>query len=183
MDVLSGKILVASPQLRDPNFAQTVVLLIQHESQGTFGLVLNRPGDKTVDEVWRMLEKDPCNCQEMVFVGGPVPGPLMALHTVESLADEQILPGLYVTAQADAFEKLFRQDQAEFRLYSGNSGWGAGQLEGELELGGWLTTSATVEDVFSDHETLWQQVTSRIGLKILAPNLRPEQIPKDPGLN
>jgi len=56
-------------------------------------------------------------------------------------------------------------------------------LEGELKLGGWLTSAATVDDVFSDHETLWRQVTSRIGLNILVPGLRPEQVPKDPGLN
>lgn len=175
--------MIASPQLRDPNFAQTVVLMIQHEEQGAFGIILNRPGDKTVDEVWQLLGKEPCDCQQTVYMGGPVPGPLIALHKIESLSDQEVLPGLYATAQATAFDELLNQPEDDFRIYSGHAGWGGEQLEGELKLGGWLTFEATVDDVFSDHENLWREVTSRIGLKILAPGLRPEQIPKDPGLN
>jgi len=183
MKPLTGKLLVASRQLHDPNFAQTVVLMIQQESQGAFGVILNRPGDKTIDEVWQLLGKESCDCQQTVYVGGPVPGPLIALHTVESLSDQQVFPGLYVTAQATAFDELLNQSEGDFRIFSGHAGWGDGQLEGELKLGGWLTFAATIDDVFSDHETLWRQVTSRIGLNILVPGLRPEQVPKDPGLN
>jgi len=183
MKTLTGKLLVASPQLQDPNFAQTVVLMIQHETQGAFGVILNRPGDKSVDEVWEMIGKESCDCQETVYVGGPVPGPLIALHNLQSLSDQQVLPGLYVTAQATAFDELVKQPIANFRLYSGHAGWAAGQLETELKLGGWLTVDAEIADVFSEYETLWRQVTSRIGLKILAPGLRPEHVPKDPGLN
>ena len=183
MKLLTGKLLVASPQLRDPNFAQTVVLMIQHETQGAFGVILNRPGDKTVDEVWQLIGKESCDCQQVVYVGGPVPGPLIALHTLESLSDQQVLPGLYATAQATAFDELLKQPEANFRIFSGHAGWAVGQLEAELKLGGWLTVAATIDDVFADYETLWRQVTSRIGLKILVPGLRPEHVPKDPGLN
>jgi putative transcriptional regulator len=183
MKVLTGKLLVASPQLRDPNFAQAVVLMIQHESQGAFGVILNRPGDKSVQEVWELIGKESCDCQDPVYVGGPVPGPLIALHTSESLSDQQVLPGLYATAQATAFDALLHEPAAMFRIYSGHAGWAGGQLEAELKLGGWLTLEATLDDVFSDPEPLWRQATSRIGLKILAPRLRPEQVPKDPGLN
>lgn len=183
MKSLAGKLLVASPQLQDPNFVQTVVLMIQHEQQGAFGLVLNRPGDKTVDEVWRLIEKEPPGCSNPVYVGGPVPGPLVALHTQQELSDQQVMPGLFITAQAAAFEELLAQPEHNFRIYSGHSGWGDGQLEGELKIGGWLTSEAKVDDVFTDHETLWKQVTSRIGIKIIAPGLRPDQIPDDPSLN
>lgn len=183
MKSLTGKLLVASPHLRDPNFAQTVVLMIQHESQGAFGVILNRPGDKTVEEVWQLLDKGYCDCQESVYVGGPVPGPLIALHTVESLSDQQVFPGLYATAQASAFEELISRPEGDFRIFSGHAGWGNGQLESELNLSGWLTSPALIDDVFADHETLWRQVTSRIGLNILVPGMSPEQVPKDPGMN
>lgn len=183
MKSLAGKLLVASPQLQDPNFAQTVVLMIQHEEQGAFGVVLNRPGDKTVDEVWELVGKEPCGCEKLVHVGGPVPGPLIALHTEEDLSDQQVLPGLYVTAQASAFDELLQQPEESFRIYSGHAGWGAGQLEGELQISGWLSSDASPSDVFSDHENLWRQVTSRIGISILAPGLREDQIPNDPNLN
>ena len=112
-----------------------------------------------------------------------MPGPLIALHTEEELSDQQVLPGLYVTAQASAFDELLQLPDESFRIYSGHSGWGEGQLEGELKISGWLTCEASVDDVFSDHETLWRQVTSRIGISILAPKLREDQIPPDPNLN
>lgn len=183
MKSLSGKLLVASSQLEDPNFAQTVVLMIQHEEQGAFGVILNRPGDKTVDEVWEIVGKEPCGCEKRVHVGGPVPGPLIALHTKQELSDQQVLPGLYVTAQAAAFDELVELPEEDFRIYSGHAGWAAGQLEDELKISGWLTSDASLKDVFSEHETLWQEVTSRIGLRILAPGLRKDQIPEDPTLN
>lgn len=183
MKSLTGKFLVASPQLGDPNFSQTVVLMIQHESQGALGLVLNRPSEKTVREVWEMIDKPPCESEQLVHIGGPVPGPLLALHTLRSCADQEVLPGLYVTAQENAFEELVNQSEEKYRLYSGHAGWAAGQLDGELKASGWLTTSATVDDVFSDYETLWKRMTSRIGIGILAPGVRPDQVPKDPGLN
>lgn len=183
MKSLAGKLLVASPQLQDPNFVQTVVLMIQHEEQGAFGVILNRPGDKSVDEVWEIVGKEPCGCESKVYIGGPVPGPLIALHTEEELSDQQVLPGLYVTAQASAFDELLQLPNESFRIYSGHSGWAAGQLESELKISGWLTSDASVEDAFSNHETLWRQVTSRIGISILAPRLREDQIPPDPYLN
>jgi putative transcriptional regulator len=183
MKCLAGKLLVASPQLEDPNFFQTVVLMVQHESQGAFGVVLNRPSEKSLNEVWEMIGKNPCGIDQLVHIGGPVPGPLLALHTVEKQSDQEILPGLHVTGQESAFEALIQNPTAKYRFFSGHAGWGSGQLEGELKVGGWLQSDATIDDVFSDFETLWDQVTSRIGLQIIAPGIRPDQIPKDPGLN
>ncbi len=183
MKSLAGKLLVAAPQLTDPNFSQTVVFMIQHEPQGAFGVVLNRPSDKSLSEVWELIGKEPCDVDQLVHIGGPVPGPLLALHTLEPQSDQEILPGLYVTGQEDAFQSLVDHPDAKYRFFSGHSGWAGGQLEDELNAGGWLTSEATVDDVFSDHETLWKRVTSRIGLQIIAPGLRPEQIPEDPRMN
>ena len=183
MKSLKGKLLVASHQLSDPNFFQTVVLIIQHEAQGALGVVLNRPSEKSVQEVWEMIGKQPCGSEQLVHVGGPVPGPLLALHTLGAQADGEVMPGLYVTAQENVFQELVNQTEENFRLYSGHAGWGEGQLDAELKAGGWLTTAAVVDDIFSDYQTLWKRIISRIGLKILAPGVRPEQVPKDPGLN
>ena len=78
---------------------------------------------------------------------------------------------------------LVRKKDVSLRLYSGHAGWGSGQLETELEAGGWLTTEATKEDVFADHETIWKCVTQRIGLEIMAPDLDEKLVPPDPSLN
>ncbi len=180
---LAGHFLVASRYLRDPNFAQAVVLMIHHDHQGAMGVVINRPADKTVREVWEMIGNDPCEREDSIFVGGPVPGPLMALHTQAGLSDHEIVPGLYFSTNRDELDVIVRKKNVSLRLCSGNAGWGSGQLEGEMDAGGWLWTKATINDVFSDHESIWKTVTQRIGLEIMAPELDRGRIPSDPSLN
>jgi putative transcriptional regulator len=183
MKSLAGQFLVASPHLRDPNFARSVVLMLQHEEQGALGVVLNRPGDKTVDEVWEMIDSEPCGSSELVHVGGPVPGPLIAIHNQSKFAEKEILPKVFMSMQKDSIDLVVRRTGAKFRLFSGHAGWGGGQLENEMRVGGWLTWPAQAVDVFSDPELLWKSVCEKIGRKIIAPNIPPERIPKDPGMN
>ena len=183
MKPLSGKLLVASRKLRDSNFLRTVVLLLEHNEDGALGVILNRMADKTVAQVWDAIDADPCDNEQNLNVGGPVPGPLIALHTSESLADNRVLPGLFVSMQREAVDQLVRQQEHPFRLYSGNSGWGGGQLEDELERGGWLTAPAQAADVFFEPDTLWPEVTRRVGLSIVLPGIDPDDAPSDPTLN
>jgi putative transcriptional regulator len=180
---LAGHFLVASRYLRDPNFAQSVVLMIHHNDEGAMGVVINRPSDKSIREVWELIGNDPCNRDDQVFVGGPVPGPIVAVHAQEAFSEHQVLPGLFVSTHRDALDLIVRKTDQPVRLYSGHAGWGSGQLEGELEAGGWLFTRATKDDVFADHETIWKTVTQRIGLEIMAPELDFEHVPPDPSMN
>jgi putative transcriptional regulator len=154
MRVLKGHFLVASPHLADPNFARTVVLLIHHSEEGAFGVVLNRPAENTIRDLWEKLGEGPCESTQHVHVGGPVSGPLLALHTDEALAEMEILPGLYFAAQREHLEKLLLQHPGhDFRLFIGHAGWAGGQLENELQQGAWLTTPATVQLIFGDANT------------------------------
>ncbi|TWT31183.1 hypothetical protein KOR34_45590 [Posidoniimonas corsicana] len=180
---LSGHLLTAARDLQDPNFLRTVVLLLEHGEQGALGVVLNRPGDSSVSEVWDHIDAEPCDCDQLMNVGGPVQGPLIALHTSPDLGEKRVLPGLFMSLQRESIDQLVRQDEHEFRLYSGNSGWGGGQLEGELQMGGWLTTPARKEDVFADSDELWRSVTNRIGLEIMLPGKQRAHLPADPNLN
>ena len=183
MNNLAGQFLVASPHLRDPNFARTVVLMLQHEKQGALGVVINRPGDKTIDEVWTMIGADPPGRDDRIYVGGPVPGPLIALHDQPKVGEREILPHLYMSMQKDSIDALVKHDSATFRLFSSHAGWGDGQLESELSVGGWLTCPAQTDDVFGDYEAIWKEVCGRIGRSIIAPNVPPERLPLDPELN
>lgn len=180
---LTGHFLVASRYLRDPNFVRSVVLMIHHSEEGAMGVVINRPADKTVRDVWDMKGYDPCERDERIYVGGPVPGPLVAVHTLEPFAESEVLPGVYVATHRDALDLIVRRKDMPLRLYSGHAGWGGGQLEGELEAGGWLTTQATHDEIFADHEAVWKSVTQRIGLEIMAPEVDSKQVPSDPSLN
>lgn len=183
MNSLKGHFLVASRYLTDPNFAQTVVLMLQHDADGALGVVLNRPGNKTVGEVWELMGQESCPVDAPIHVGGPVPGPLMAVHTIEDLSEREITPELFFSVERDALNQIVRREMNQCRLFSGHAGWGGGQLEGELEAGGWLTTKASVEDVFSDYNDIWRTIVGRIGLNIMAPGIDPGHLPDDPSLN
>lgn len=174
---------MASRRLRDPNFRQTVVFLLEHNENGALGVVLNRPAERTVSEVWDAVEFDPCECEQAINHGGPVPGPLIALHREERWAEKTVLPGLFLSMQKGNVDPLVREDRSDFRLYSGNSGWGGGQLESELKEGSWLTTVASVDDVFAEPDQLWPEVTNRIALDVLLPGHDTAKLPDDPSLN
>jgi putative transcriptional regulator len=183
MKSLAGQFLVASPHLQDPNFARSVVLMLQHEEQGALGIVINRPGDKTVDEVWELIGNEPCGRSESVYVGGPVPGPLIAIHNQRRHAEKEVLPKLFMSMQKDAIDELVRREGDQFRLFSGHAGWGGGQLEGEMRAGGWLTWPASAVDVFADEEAIWQSLCARISRQIVAADIPPERLPENPEMN
>lgn len=183
MKTLEGHFLVASRSLRDPNFLRTVVLMIEHDEEGSFGIVLNRPSGKTIQHVWEMIEQGPCECDDMVYVGGPVPGPIVAIHQREELAERTILPNLFASTDKELVQQIVEENQPPFRLFSGHAGWGADQLEDELKVGGWISEPASDADIFGDHEKLWKKVTNRIGLSIVAPGFDKSKIPDDPSVN
>jgi putative transcriptional regulator len=112
-----------------------------------------------------------------------VPGPLVALHAEEEFADAEVLPNLYCSTNRDALDRLVRETEVRLKLCSGNAGWASGQLESELEAGGWLSTRATIDEVFAEYDSIWKSVTQRIGLEIMAPDIDSEHMPTDPSLN
>lgn len=183
MASLQGSFLIASPHLGDGNFNRSVVLMVKHDEEGAFGLILNRPTESTVADIWKLIAEQPSDCQQPVYLGGPVSGPLMAVHGLESAAETEIIEGVYLSAHKDQLRTIVDAEDARFRLFTGYSGWGAGQLEGELEAGGWLVFPATAELVFHDKDDLWERVMHGVAQQILAPTLKAKHVPDDPTLN
>ncbi len=182
MESLEGHLLLASPQLLDPNFVRTVVLLVQHNDMGALGLVINRPTGKTVQEVWKQVGQSPCESQGPIYLGGPVSGPLMAIHTSQGLAEMEVVDGLFFAAKKEYLDELVRRE-GSFKLFVGHSGWGPGQLEGEIEQGAWRTVPVKVEDVFDVADDLWQRLMQRTMSGALPDMLGIKHIPPDPSLN
>lgn len=174
---------MASPYLRDPNFVGTVVLMIRHDENGALGVVLNRPADKTIRELWETVSSTPCRNEGPIHVGGPVPGPIMAIHTREDLADLEVMPGIYFAAEKEKLEALIADPQEQLRLFVGHSGWAGGQLENELREGAWFTLPAKWEYVFYNEGDLWHRVTQEIGKALLLQMVRPKHVPEDPSVN
>lgn len=159
MDSLRGHLLIAPPYLSDPNFSHAVVLMIQHDEEGAFGVILNRPSGRSIRDVWVELRGNPCDCRQQVHVGGPVTGPLVALHAEPALAELNIVDGIYCSMSAEKIEEIVGSDRKLVRFYAGYSGWGGGQLEAELQTGSWLTAPATAANVFHTRDAdLWRIV-------------------------
>lgn len=183
MDFLQGYFLAATPQLEDPNFFRTVVLLLEHNQGGAMGVILNRPGPKSVGELWSDLGGPPCGSQKPIHLGGPVMGPILAVHTIETLSDAIVRPGLFFSAQKDKLEVIVQQEEEPFQIYVGHSGWGPGQLEREMEEGSWLIHESVTEAVFDEDEHLWRHVAKAVGDSILKDALHLDHLPIDPTMN
>lgn len=159
---LQGRLLIASAHLLDPNFAQSVVLVVEHSAEGAFGVVLNRPTPETVGSLWTNMRGLASTSNAPVHAGGPVPGPLVALHAHAPLGDVEVVPGLWATLPAERIDRLVECDPTPLRVYAGYSGWGAGQLETELQRGAWLLADATALDPFhTESLAFWQEAIRR----------------------
>mgnify|MGYP001765506681 CR=1 FL=1 len=164
--VRPGVLLVASPELLDPNFTDTVVLMLDVDENGALGVVLNRPSPVPVAEVlsdWGGVVGYP----QVLFEGGPV-GPQGAL-AIGLLADPEDVPvgfrevfGLLGVVDLDTPVELVDGSLAGLRIFAGYAGWGAEQLQGEVARGDWYVVPSQVPDVFrGDPRDLWREVLRR----------------------
>jgi putative transcriptional regulator len=177
----AGQLLVASRRLTDPNFAHAVVLLVQHDTSGVLGLILNRPLEITVAESCGPSIEAAVDIAEEIHQGGPCAGPLMVLHDDPAAGGEEILPGVRFVVQRDQIESLMREGHGRVRYYAGYSGWAVDQLDAELEEGAWLTASADAELVFTPQlESLWSDLMTRL---TLGQWIDPDKVPDDPSVN
>ena len=179
-DSLRGKLLIASPALVDPNFARTVVLITEHNDEGAMGVVLNRPSETAVEDVASELSE--LVVDEPVFIGGPVqPQALVVLaefNDPEAAAWIVAADVCFVSAESE-YDDLARAIRRG-RVYAGYSGWGAGQLEGELAEDAWIVEPPMPAELFPDDPlALWQDVLARKGgqFALIA------RMPDDPSLN
>lgn len=181
VESLRAQLLVASPQLGDPNFARTVVLITEHNEEGAMGIVLNRPATTSVAEAAPELE-DLVGPGDDVYVGGPVqPSSVIVLAEWRTPDDSSVpvFDGVgFVGAGADP-EELSRTI-TRARVFAGFAGWTTGQLEAELGRDDWILEPAQPEDVFAAApEDLWSDVLERKGgqYALVA------RMPLDPSLN
>jgi putative transcriptional regulator len=165
-DELTGRLVVATASLLDPNFHLTAALILEHGEQGALGVVLNRPTETMVEDVlpeWHPVVAEP----KVLFSGGPV-----QQNTVIAIARcaDCHMPGWQQVAGAlgvldlDADPALLSASVDAIRVFAGYSGWGAGQLEDEVTSGAWFVVDALADDPFSsDPGELWRSVLRRQG--------------------
>jgi len=172
-DLGAGKILVASRDLPDPNFAKSVVLLVQYGDDGVVGLIVNRrskvPVSRVLDDVPGAKDRpDP------IYAGGPVgkTGVLALLRAHDKPGDaKRVLGDVYLISSKDLLEKTLASPAASgvFHVYLGYAGWAVGQLEHEVDLGAWYIFRGDAAAVFdSDPDTLWSRLIRETELRIAA---------------
>ena len=176
-----GKLLIAEPFMGDANFDRSVVLLCEHNERGSFGLVLNQATTLTVGDVLDNMYSD-----LPLYLGGPVEQ--NTLHFIHRLGNkiENSIPiseGLFWSGNFEEVRKLLNFGaikENDIRLFIGYSGWGAGQLEKEMNKNSWIVAKTDAETLFeTPTKELWRAVLRAMGgeYKVLS------NYPTDPRLN
>jgi putative transcriptional regulator len=170
-DLAPGRFLVAQRGLLDPNFHETVILLVTLNKDGAMGLVLNRPTDIPLSQAFKDYDTDRGG-DGPVYIGGPVsPGGVLALVRSTSAPPdcERIVGDVFFVSTAAPLEKALTSGAGpgRLRVFSGYSGWGAGQLDREILTGSWHVFEADPSLVFdSKPDSLWDRFIRRTELRI-----------------
>ena len=184
MNTLTSQLLIASPELENDFFSRSVVLVLEHsESAGAAGIVLNKPSEVPLEEIWPALDEEQFSrANELVNIGGPCEGPVVALHSCPECNEVSVLPGVSMAVKQNNLQRLMAQDHSSMRVFSGYSGWAPGQLENEIVDGGWYATEASPSLIFCDQAELWRKACEQYGNGIIASAVG-RRIPADPSTN
>lgn len=177
-----GRLLISEPFLPDPNFERTVVLLCEHNEEGSFGFVLNKPSILKVQEI---MEDAPA-FENTVYVGGPVQqDTLHFIHRQDSLTNAvQIADNVYWGGDFENLVLLCDTKQlssSDIRFFLGYSGWGPGQLDAELEQDSWIVCNYVTDELLfdTDPQLMWRKALEGMGGRFSVYS----NYPVDPRLN
>src|SRR4051794_26754197 len=185
MNSLKGQLVIATPQLDTPIFTRSVILMLDHGEDGAMGVILNHPMNVVVTDLSGKIFDEEFVWDKSLFLGGPVPGPLMVLHTIEEMADQQVMPGVYCTMEATKVQEIISRKVEPSLVIANYSGWGPDQLESEFERDSWLTLPAQLAHVFRDEDDkdLWKLVVNEVNTQKLSEFLGLRELPLDPTMN
>ncbi len=172
-DLITPVMLMAMPQVLDPFFHRSVVLLLHHEDEGSFGFIVNRPTGIKVAEILKGMDVGWEGGDEAVaYFGGPVQpqlgtvlfSPVLEENDPEDTATE-IVPGLALTQHIGDLSRLAEAPPDQFRLLLGYAGWGEGQLMEEILRNDWLTAPVSSDLIFApDPERVWDAALRSVGI-------------------
>ncbi len=171
---LKNQYLLATPSIKDPLFASSIVYLCEHNAEGCMGMVINHLSDQNLGSLFKQLDID-CNDENIrqrpVFIGGPVnlqQG--FVLHTPPCDWDRslRVTDEICLTSSKDILEAIARGNGPQrFLVLLGFSGWSAGQLEQELQQNSWLNTASSLDITFNeDIDHKWQMAFDTLGFKL-----------------
>lgn len=166
IEILSGKLLIADPFLRDPNFMRSVVFICEHKDEGSFGFVLNRRYEQYLGDLIAGIETS----KFPVFYGGPVQ--IDTIHFLHQRPDlipggVEVTDGIVWGGDFEAIIELVKSHELterDIRFFIGYSGWGEGQLEEEMKLKSWITSDGTRNLIFpANVDNTWKEALRQLG--------------------
>ena len=164
----SASFLVAARGMQDPNFARTVVLLIDHDAQGAFGLIINRPTRHTLAEIWPEITGLEAHS---VLLGGTVfPNRLLFLLRSDDAPQEmrQVIPGVHLGSDELTLKRIIAEGREQFRTYAGYSGWAPGQLDNEIARGDWHLVPAQRRFIFDPRpDEVWDELIRSVDIQVV----------------
>ncbi len=171
---LAGQLLVATPEMPDPRFAETVIFMVKHDASGAMGLVVNRPvGEIAMTDLLKELgiDDESADGEIRLHYGGPVDaGRGLVLHSADYVADETLVitDTVSLTAEREIVRAIANGAGPRLSIVTfGYAGWSAGQLEGEIERGGWIAVPADEALVFDDdYEGKWARAMDRLSIEL-----------------
>lgn len=173
-DLEAPMFLVAMPQVNDPFFQKSVVLLLEHQEDGSFGFILNRPTGVDLSEILEGMELDWNGPEEAeAFIGGPVQAQLGSVlfqptpngEPFEGKMTSEVLPGLFMTQHVGDLAHLATHPPEHMRLLLGYAAWGAGQLVEEILRNDWILAPVRLDLAFEgDPEDAWEKVLRTVGI-------------------
>ncbi len=176
-----GVLLLAEPFMESPEFKRSVVLVTEHNEDGTMGFILNR---KLAIKPTQAIDDFP-DFEDTLFYGGPVSTELLFyIHTLGNLLEGsvEVTDGIYIGGDFDVLKDLLREGKvkpSQIRFFAGYSGWTAGQLKSEMKQHSWIVTPGTQKLVMKDNSNLWKNILKDLGGKYSMV----ADFPEDPTLN
>jgi putative transcriptional regulator len=180
---LQGSFLVAAPHQLDPKIVEAVILVIEHTGRGALGVIVNFPKDQHEGNSQPRSPRPRSPEGPRLYFGGPVTGPLMAVHADEFFSEREILPGVFFAGREKNVLAVMRSGEQHCKVFTGYAEWGPGQLEHEVENGNWRAIPATAADIFSDGDNLWERLLRHAFDSILQVMCNVKHIPSDVSLN
>jgi putative transcriptional regulator len=171
-----GRFLVAARELKDPNFSESVVLLIDYNRNGALGLVINRTTEVRLSMMFPEMEGFRQSTDNL-FIGGPVAADhlMLLIRSGDQPEDSfRVFEDIYITSSQAVFQKMAEEKRWKFRVYAGHAGWAPGQLDQEVSRGDWHILPADAETIFEKVPSgIWPELirmTSGLWVKALAPS-------------
>lgn len=180
---LIGNFLVAAPYWIQSPFSRTVVLVLQQNDQGVFGVIVNRPADADLKKTWMMVSGSEAAQAERLHVGGPIGGPIFALHSLENFAEIRVDVNLYISANSEAIHKIMASGDPRYRIFCGMMSWHPQVLAAELAHGLWFPLEQHDDLVFPQRQIEWEQAVVEYGRLCLTEMLGGKPLAGQPELN